>query len=271
MHRGGRPLTRHGFVASCYLVVRLANLQHSGSDAYSWTLRYDSAGGLEPPHAVTIGGPVRRKSTRSQGERADGNDAATGPGILATGTVAPGREIIDALRGTDVAAAEGAFAHVFRYYYLALVRVARSTYVAERADAEEIVQDMYTRLWRERRKLPSDLSAEACLFTRLRSDALNFVAAHRRHRALADTTQLDDVAEPRSGVDALMRRFLAHDLNEAVRRLPEKCREVFILKHFNDQTTHEIAEATGLRPDSVEKHLARGKARMRQLLGARVV
>jgi RNA polymerase sigma-70 factor (ECF subfamily) len=57
------------------------------------------------------------------------------------------------------------------------------------------------------------------------------------------------------------RRFLA-----AVNALPPKCREVFVLRRFEDRSQDEIAERLGISRNMVEKHLRLAMERCRAAL-----
>jgi len=53
---------------------------------------------------------------------------------------------------------------------------------------------------------------------------------------------------------------------DAIRRLPEAYRETLILRLVEGMTGPEIAERTGLMPDSVRVNLCRGMKMLRELL-----
>lgn len=50
---------------------------------------------------------------------------------------------------------------------------------------------------------------------------------------------------------------LQAQLTRALAELPERCREVFVMRRFRDMTTPQIANALGISPRMVQKHLAR--------------
>jgi RNA polymerase sigma-70 factor (ECF subfamily) len=53
----------------------------------------------------------------------------------------------------------------------------------------------------------------------------------------------------------------------AFRSLPDRQREVFVLRHLEDWSGPEIADALGLSPGTVKRHLFRAVHRMRVVLG----
>jgi RNA polymerase sigma-70 factor, ECF subfamily len=53
----------------------------------------------------------------------------------------------------------------------------------------------------------------------------------------------------------------------AFRQLPDRQREVFVLRHIEERSTEEVAELLGLSPGSVKRHLFRAIRRLRETLG----
>jgi RNA polymerase sigma-70 factor (ECF subfamily) len=59
----------------------------------------------------------------------------------------------------------------------------------------------------------------------------------------------------------------ANEILGAIRSLPETYRETLVLRLVEGMTGNEIAERTGLRPESVRVNLHRGMELLRQKLG----
>jgi RNA polymerase sigma-70 factor (ECF subfamily) len=53
----------------------------------------------------------------------------------------------------------------------------------------------------------------------------------------------------------------------AFRALPRRQQEVFALRHIEEQSTLAVAEALGLNPGSVKRHLFRAVRALRRSLG----
>lgn len=79
---------------------------------------------------------------------------------------------------------------------------------------------------------------------------------HRRARTLVG---IDSVKEPATRSDSMEARAAL----EAIRRLPEAYRETMMLRLVEGMTGPEIAEKTGLTPDSVRVNLCRGMKLLR--------
>jgi RNA polymerase sigma-70 factor (ECF subfamily) len=62
----------------------------------------------------------------------------------------------------------------------------------------------------------------------------------------------------------------AHEILAAIRSCPEAYKETLVLRLVEGMTGPEIAERTGLTPDSVRVNLHRGMKLLRQKLGIEV-
>ena len=58
----------------------------------------------------------------------------------------------------------------------------------------------------------------------------------------------------------------AFEILELIQSLPEAYRETLVMRHVEGMTGPEIAERTGLTPESVRVNLCRGMKMLRELL-----
>lgn len=133
--------------------------------------------------------------------------------------------------------------------------------VDRRADVPDLVQEVFLRLSRL-----SDFSMiekpEHYLF-RTAASALNDCGRRNAVRHTASHQVFDEAAHGGSdfsphrvleGKDALGR------LEEALRNLPERTRDVFVLRAFEEQKMADVARILGISTRSAEKHYAKGLA-----------
>jgi RNA polymerase sigma-70 factor (sigma-E family) len=148
----------------------------------------------------------------------------------------------------------------FRKDYTPLVRLA--ALLVDREVAEELVQDAFVRTHgRLSRIAPDKVSVY------LRSAVINGARSHlrrrsvqRRHLPAADPPA---VAAEVGGVAAAQRA----ELLEALEHLPNRQREVLLLRYFLDLSELEIAETLGISPGSVKQHAHRGLASLASSMG----
>lgn len=127
------------------------------------------------------------------------------------------------------------------------------------SDAEDVAQEVFMHAFARLKDLrdPAAFAGWICAIARRRA------ADH--HRRAHPTSQLVDnvAAGDRPDVTAE-----AHDALAAIQALPEAYRETLVLRLVDGLSGPEIAEATGLTPDSVRVNLHRGFKLLRERLGA---
>ena len=136
-------------------------------------------------------------------------------------------------------------------------------------DSDECVNDTYLSLWEiipPRR--PSLLSALLAKITRNHAlDRCKFNRAEKRgggQVALA----LDELSEcvGKSEEDYLEGRALTELLNEFLTELPQKSREVFLLRYWYICSVKQIGDKLGLSESNVKMTLLRSRKQLRSLL-----
>jgi len=128
--------------------------------------------------------------------------------------------------------------------------------VANRHDAEDVIQDAYLRVL-----LYSADNVVESWDRLLFSTARNLAVDSRRRRKAREkgTAQCAVLAAedwPASDevVDARQR---LNSVQAAIAALPERCREVFLMHRIDGQSYSEIARIRGISVSAVEKHIAR--------------
>ncbi len=173
------------------------------------------------------------------------------------------RNLVDRVRAGDRAAFEG----LYRSYYQRLVGFAY-TYVRSDALAEELVQEVFLSIWRQREGWEVGTTLSAYLFTCVRNSALN----HRRHEGVkqaASAAALSEgrtlgMGEPPAALDSQLEADdLALAARAAISRLPPRCRTVFTLCRGHGLSYAEAAQVMGISESTVKVQMARALAALR--------
>ena len=129
-------------------------------------------------------------------------------------------------------------------------------------DCDDVIQETYTRLLREK-DAGRVQHTRAFMFTAARNVALDFF--RRRRTAGADAvTHLDAahvVADGPDAADTLDRRQELELVAAAVRALPERCRQVIMLRYLKGCSYKEIAALLDISPETVKTQMAKGVQR----------
>ena len=135
------------------------------------------------------------------------------------------------------------------------------------ADVDDLMQETYLRVLRARQHGKIQ-SSKAFLF----AVARNAVRDVLRRRAVSHAIPITEneplaVLEEKSGiVDLVSRKQELALLNEAIRALPERCRQVFLLRKIQDLPQKEIAARLGITENTVETLVAKGARRCMEYL-----
>jgi RNA polymerase sigma-70 factor (ECF subfamily) len=127
------------------------------------------------------------------------------------------------------------------------------------SDQDDLVQEAYTRLLCVKRK-GRLTSAKAFLFTVARNLAIDVFRRRRtaNHEPLSDLAEMPALEEAADIVASLEHQYRLEALIDAVASLPERCREVMMLRYLDGLAYKEIAERLGISPNTVKVHMVKG-------------
>lgn len=140
----------------------------------------------------------------------------------------------------------------------------------DRSEAEEVLQVSYLKVLDGRARFDGRASFRTWLFGVIHRTA----ADQRRRRAVRDLLALrwgveeaarEPVPPAWAAVEAVQQSAL---LLRALAALPRRQREVLLLVFFHELTVEDAAGVMSIGLGSARQHYARGKARLRRLLGA---
>jgi len=144
-------------------------------------------------------------------------------------------------------------------------------FIQDKAQANDLVQECFVKLWEKRDTLKISQSVESLLFVMLRNRCLNYLRDQKLHHAeksinlveeneLQHLYQLDFTGKEEKS----MEEQLLEAIHKSVENLPEKRRLVFLKAKVEGKKNKEVAEELGITVKSVEKHLHQAKEQIRQ-------
>lgn len=135
---------------------------------------------------------------------------------------------------------------------------------ASNAEAEDLMQEAYLRLWRNCKQVPPE-KAKGFLYTvagNLFLDAKKHEQVVLKFQRLAPSNQADR-QDPQFELET---QELQNRLEKAIAQLPEKQRTVFLMNRMDELTYAEIAERLGLSVKAIEKRMSQALAELRKIL-----
>jgi RNA polymerase sigma-70 factor (sigma-E family) len=185
---------------------------------------------------------------------------------LASGAGAAG---LPAAAGDRPQAADSDLSVLFRKYHADLVRLA-VLLVGDQETAEDVVQDVFTRL-HARRTWPGRAAGPDRSLAYIRAAVVNGSRSVLRRRAVARRLGSPRwlLEEPAQG-SAEGEVILAEDRRQvlaALAALPRRRREVLVLRYYLGLSEAEIASVLRISPGTVKSTAARGITALARMLG----
>lgn len=146
-----------------------------------------------------------------------------------------------------------AFEALFRAHYKPLCAFANG-YLADAGKSEDLVQELFIRLWLDREKLTVTSSIKAYLFAAVRNRCFNALKVTVRMRGVSD--QQHAIEGEEFTEDEHTERIAR--VQAAVAGLPEERRKVFTMCRFDGLKYAEVAARLGISVKTVENQM--GKA-----------
>lgn len=134
--------------------------------------------------------------------------------------------------------------------------------------AEEIVLDVFLKLWHGREAITEIQKLESFLYTVAHNKAIDFFRAAKRSPVLQQAVwdAMSDIATGDSADARLQHSNLEVLIREAIDQLSPQRRKVFELRQEQGLSYAEIAAALNLSPNTVRNHLAASVEFIREYL-----
>lgn len=165
---------------------------------------------------------------------------------------------------------EEAFARVFRMYYSPLLNYA-GRILRDAELANDLVQETYCRLFERRKELNEELQIRPYLYKSVYNSCLDAIK-HRKVESNYINQELlnfyfSKVVETPEAELELLDEDLKGAIQEAMKKLPERCREIFELSKIEGLSNKQIAEKLDISIKTVESQMTTAFVRLRKELG----
>ncbi|HXB93141.1 MAG TPA: RNA polymerase sigma-70 factor [Puia sp.] len=151
---------------------------------------------------------------------------------------------------------QGAYKELFTSLYSPLFLFAKSM-VKSKESAEEIVSDVFIRIWERRRELQKIDNLKVYLYVSTRNTALNYINQHKRNV----TNPIDEFQAEFTSIyfdpeQLLITADMLALIKRSIEQLPPKCKIIFKLVKEDGLKYREVAEILNLSIKTVENQLA---------------
>ncbi len=153
------------------------------------------------------------------------------------------------------------FESLVKSFYQPLYRYAYWS-TKNKAVAEDLVQETFTRAWKNINQLKEVKSAKPWLFTILnRENARRFERKQLPVVEMTEEWQLEQLADKKNDIDTMLMR-------RAIFKLAENYRQPLVLQVIAGLTTDEIANVLKLNSNTVSTRLFRARAELKSQLSS---
>lgn len=125
-------------------------------------------------------------------------------------------------------------------------------------DAEDIVQETFVGIWEQLRQGKTIDNMKAYLYMAVRNRALGFMKSKQEFISIDDCDEVSDYDIDTSERDARIWK--------AVDRLPERCREIFLMSKRDGMSNEEISEELNLSIQTVKNQISKAFKSLREAL-----
>jgi RNA polymerase sigma-70 factor (ECF subfamily) len=152
------------------------------------------------------------------------------------------------------------FKKVFIPYHQKLYRIAYRI-VQDAANAEDIVQDTFIKLWNKRDEMENVDNTEAFAIIILRNTSLDHLRKTKNDRYTDYDTDIPETASLSKQIELLDE---AEKIKYLINKLPDQQRQVIMMKHWDECSDEEIEQATGLSAGNIRVILSRARKTIRE-------
>ncbi len=130
-------------------------------------------------------------------------------------------------------------------------------YLKNKSDAEELVQDVFLKIWEKRHILDASQNIKAFIFKIAVNTIYDFIRRKNIEYAFEDYARLNYTKDSNYTWHEVIFEEMRQNLDKLVAKLPEQQQKIFKLSKLEGFTNDEIANKLDLSKRTVENHLYR--------------
>lgn len=162
-------------------------------------------------------------------------------------------ELIKRLKEGDIKA----FDEIYRSYCNRLFGFVLNI-IKQESDAEEIVQEVFVRIWSSRNKIDEFASFDSFLFTIAYNNTMSLLRKRVNEQKYLDHLKnIQKEGFSNDIIDELHYQELHQRYKQVINQLTPRQKEIYLLSREEGLTYKEIAEKTGISKNTVEIHMTK--------------
>lgn len=153
------------------------------------------------------------------------------------------------------------FEEMFKTHFKGMHAYA-ATITRDEDAAEEIVQQIFCKLWEKKDRISISESAKSYLYRCVYNESLNYLK-HLKVKQAYQAYAVHQMEHKEHTTPKISLRELEDKIGKALNELPEQCRTIFQMSRFEDLKYREIAEELGISVKTVENQMGKALKLMR--------
>ena len=130
-------------------------------------------------------------------------------------------------------------------------------YLRSSAEAKELVQSVFLKVWENHKSLKKETSFKSYLFTIAYNDICKLLRKRNYQQKFIDDTLYENAQssyEIETGIDS---QSVLDQVQQIVNKLPERQKNIFLKSRQEGKSTKEIAEEVGLSIGTVDNYISK--------------
>ncbi|WP_126246949.1 RNA polymerase sigma factor [Chitinophaga rhizosphaerae] len=161
-------------------------------------------------------------------------------------------QLLSLLRNGDAGAFNAIYERYSRPLYL---------YILSKTDrgetSKDVLQDLFTTLWEKRQALEIHCSLRSYLYQSVRHKIIDLYRKDATYRKYLQQLIEHFDAQPHNISETYDYKAKATEIFEAINRLPEKMKEIFMLSRFENLSIEQIASRLELSQQTVKNQISK--------------
>jgi RNA polymerase sigma-70 factor (ECF subfamily) len=159
----------------------------------------------------------------------------------------------------------GSFEALFHTYYRGLFGYARNLIRSEEV-AEEVVQDVFYNVWKNRESLRITRSWQSYLYRSVYNNSMMYLRKTRREYAMEEGNFPEPEGTSPDPSQEIQFREMSDLVSLTIEEMPERTREIFLLNRQEGMKYREIAERLSISVKTVEANMGKALRTLRESL-----
>lgn len=163
---------------------------------------------------------------------------------------------------------QSAYENLFFHLYDPLVGCSYAI-LKNRETAEEVVADVFVKLWRERGRVSEILNLRVYLYVCVKNDSLKFLARTSRMKEISwhDLPTDTQTGVSLSPEEMLISNQTVRQIEAAIESLPPRCKEIFKMVKEDGLKYKEIAEMLNISVKTIDAQMAIATRKITESIG----